>query len=183
MRIHRHRHFKPKFNIPQYRVNEKIIAPEIRLIDDAGANEVLTVPAALARAEEAGLDLIEVSPKAVPPVCRLMDYGAFKYQKEKEMRKQRAQSKEVDVKGIRLSLRIGQGDLEIRKNQAVKFLEQGDKIRIELILRGREKAYAERAEDIMHTFLDSIREEMDVRIESPISKMEGRMNMIVAKNS
>jgi translation initiation factor IF-3 len=129
------------------------------------------------------MDLIEVSTKAVPPVCKLMDFSAFKYQKEKEMRKQRAQSKEVDVKGIRLSLRIGAGDLEIRKNQAIKFLEQGDKIKIELILRGREKAYTSRAEDIVDAFLDAIRAETTIRVESPLSKMDGRMNVIVAKNS
>ncbi|PIQ67839.1 translation initiation factor IF-3, partial [Candidatus Uhrbacteria bacterium CG11_big_fil_rev_8_21_14_0_20_41_9] len=94
MRIHRHRNRKPKFDIPQFRVNKKITSPEVRVVLD-GENRVLKTEEAIALAEEQGLDLIEVSPKANPPVCKIMDFGSFKYQKEKESKKQRATAKEI----------------------------------------------------------------------------------------
>lgn len=138
---------------------------------------------ALKLAQERGLDLIEVSPKADPPVCKLLDFGTFKYQKEKEAKKQRAASKEVEIKGIRLSFRIGDNDLQVRLKQAKKFLEKGQKLRIELILRGREKAHKGRAEDVINNFIDLLKEDYDIRVESPVKRMGGRMNTIVARNS
>ncbi|MBU0614287.1 translation initiation factor IF-3 [Patescibacteria group bacterium] len=183
MRIHRHRHYKPKFLVPEFNSNEKIKAEEVRVIDPEGKNGVMKIADALARAQELGLDLVEVSPKANPPVCKIIDHGAFKYQKEKEIKKQRAQSKEVDIKGIRLTMKIGAGDLKIRENQALKFLEKGQKLRIELIMRGREKAYRERGENIINTFVDGLREHYEIRVESPVKSMGGRMHTIIARNS
>lgn len=185
MRIHRHRRFqKPKFSAPEYNANGRIVAAEVRLIDENGvALGVMGKAAAVALANERGLDIIEVSPKAVPPVCKLGDYGQFKYQKEKEARKQRAQSKEVEIKGIRLTPRIGVGDLVIRVEQAKKFFEQGDKVKAEMILRGREKAHADVANAVFEQFVAKLEEHYPIKVEQPLKNLDGRMNMILARQT
>jgi translation initiation factor IF-3 len=182
MRIHRHRQRKPKFSIPKFKVNEKITAPELRVVHD-GKSDVLSREAALKLAQEAGLDLIEVSPKAEPPVCKIMDFGSFKYQKEKEAKQQRAASKEVEIKGIRLSFRIGENDLAVRRKQALKFLEKGHKVRIEMILRGREKAHRGRAGEIIYSFADSLKETYEVRVEADLKNVGNRIQTIIARTS
>lgn len=182
MRIHRHRQRKPKFAIPGFRINEDITSPEVRVIDAKGEMRgVMNTTDAINLAIEQGLDLIEVSPKAEPPVCKIIDFGSFKYQKEKEMKKQRAQSKEVEVKGIRLTPRIGDNDLNIRLTQAKKFLEQGHKVRAEMILRGREKAHGQRALEIFDKFYQLLSENYPLRIESPAKNMNGKIQMIIAR--
>lgn len=182
MRIHRHRVRKPKFEVPVYNVNEQIKAEEVRVIGAEGEPlGVLKTSEALERARAAGYDLVEVSPKANPPVCRFIDYGVFKYQKEKEARKAKAQSKEVEVKGVRLSLRIGLGDLETRKNQALGFLERGDKVKIEIVLRGREKGHMDVAREVMTKFMGTLKETYPLRLEQPFAAQQGRLTMIVAR--
>ncbi len=184
MRIHRHRrHLPPKPLIPVYRVNEQILNPEVRVIDDQGAMlGVLPTAKAIALAQEKGADLVEVSPKANPPVCKLLDFGQFKYQKEKEVRKQKAQSKEIDVKGIRLSLRIGDHDLEVRHQQAKNFLERGDKVKIELVMRGREKAHRDVAMEVVNRLVAMLKTDYtDLRTEEPVAYRDGRMTTILAR--
>jgi len=182
MRIHRHRIRKPTLDIQQYRVNQRIKSPEVRVIGAEGESlGVLTIEEAIRRAEEKEMDLVEVSPKAEPPVCKILDYGQFKYQKEKEAKKRKAQSAEVDIKGIRLSVRIGVGDLEVRLKQALKFLEQGDKVKVELPLRGREKAHRDVAQNVMEQFLEKIKGTYQVRLEQEIKYIGGRITMIVAR--
>ncbi len=182
MRIHRHRVRKPKYDVPTYRINEEITSEKVRVV---GAEDeplgILDTAEAMRRAQAAGFDLVEVSPKAEPPVCRFIDYGAFKYQKEKEARKAKAQSKEVEVKGIRLTVRIGAHDFDVRKEQAFKFLERGDKLKLEMVLRGREKAHANLGREVMEKFVEAIKVKYPVRIESPFSSQGGRLNMIVAR--
>lgn len=182
MRIHRHRHQKPKLNIPTFRINEQIDNPEIRVIDDKDVQlGVIPTSQAMALARERELDLVEVSPKAEPPVCKILDFGHFKYQKEKEVRKQKAQSHEVEIKGIRLSLRIGIGDLEIRRQQAKKFFERGDKIKIELRLRGREKAHVDLAKVVVNKFVEMMKADFPIRIEAPLQVMGGTITMVLAR--
>lgn len=184
MRIHRHRQHKPKFRIPQYNINKKITAEEVRVIDQTGTMiGVIKTEKAVKLAEEAGLDLIEVSPKANPPVCKIIEFSNFKYQKEKEAKKQRAASKEVEVKGIRLSMRIGTSDLNVRLKQAKKFFEKGHKIRIEMIMRGREREHFGRAKEIIDGFIDSLKEDFDVRVETPVKRMGGRLHTIISRTS
>ena len=182
MRIHRHRHRKPKFEIPQFKINEKITAEEVRVVFD-GKADVLKIADALQMARDEGMDLIEVSPKAQPPVCKLMDYGSFKYQKEKEAKKQRAAQKEVEIKGIRLSMRIGDDDMAVRRKQAAKFLDKGQKVRIEMILRGREKAHRQRASETIHQFIELLRDDYDIRVESPLKNMGNRIHTLISKTS
>lgn len=185
MRIHRHRRFqKPKFAAQEYRANATILVPEVRVIDDEGnALGVMATEDAIRLAQEKGMDLIEVSPKAEPPVCKLGDYGQFKYQKEKEARKQRAQSKEVEIKGIRLTPRIGVGDLQIRVDQGTKFFEQGDKIKVEMILRGRERAHMDVARAVFDEFVARLQEHYPVKVEQALKSQEGRMSMILARQT
>lgn len=181
MRIHRHRQRKPKLNVPTFRVNEHIDVPEVRVISDDGDLGTMATEKAIALAKGKELDLVEVSPKGNPPVCKLIDYGHFKYQKEKEARKQKAQSKEVEVKGIRLTFRIGPGDFETRVNQAKKFLERGDKIKVELVLRGREKAHKQVARELLDRFLNAVRETYELRIEQAPAYQGGRLTVTVAR--
>jgi len=182
MRIHRHRRRKPKYDIPKFKANEKIPTDTVRLIHE-DFNEVLPLQKAIEKAREFGMDLIEVSPKADPPVCKIMDYGTFKYQKVKEAKKQRAQSKEVEVKGIRLKYRISVGDLEVRRNQALKFLEKGHKVKIEMQLRGREKEHKQRAKDIINDFIDSLRETYEIRVDSEPEDQGNKFNAIIGRKS
>lgn len=182
MRIHRHRQRKPKYTSIPYRVNERIKAEEVLVVTETNERiGPLSIADALVLAQEKGFDLVEVSPKAVPPVCRLIDYGQFKYQKEKEARKQKAQSKEVETKGIRLSVRIGEHDLEVRHQQAKKFLEKGNKINIELRMRGREKAHKDIAESVIQKFVEMLKKDFPIKYEQTIQFQGGRMSAIIAR--
>ncbi len=121
---------------------------------------------ALQLAQERGFDLVEVAPQANPPVCKLLDYGAYQYRLEKQQRKQRAKLKQIEVKGIRLSLNIGRHDRDVRLNQAKKFLGEGDKVKIEMILRGRENAHQDLAREIMMKFVA----DLGANVEQPIAR-------------
>lgn len=182
MRIHRHRLRKSSLNVQKYFANDRIRALEVRVIDE---NEkmlgVMTIQDALALAATKELDLVEVSPLAKPPVCRILDNGQFKYQKEKEARRQKAQSKEVEIKVIRLSVRIGDHDMEVRQNQAAKFLDRGDKVKIDLPMRGREKAHKDVAEGVIKTFVTGLRKTYQLRIEQEVTYQAGRFSTILAK--
>jgi len=182
MRIHRHRQNQPRIVIPNYKVNDRIESEELFVIDENDvALGVITKEAALKIAEERELDLVEVSPKANPPVCKLLEWKQFKYQKEKEVKKQRTQSKEVEIKGIRLSLRIAGGDKEVRMNSAKKFLEKGQKVRVEMILRGREKAHFDLAKEIIDEFVEGIKATYALRIEQAVKKQGSRVTTIIAR--
>ncbi len=152
------------------------------MIDEQGTQlGTLDTSRALELAQERGFDLVEVSPVADPPVCKIMDYGAYQYQQEKKERKQKAKQKKVEIKGIRLSLKIGPHDLEMRKNQSVKFIEKGNKVRIELILRGRERAHIDRAKETMEKFVEMVSESVEIYQEQPFSKQGGRLSMLISK--
>lgn len=181
MRIHRHRIRQPKIPLPLYKVNRQIKAEELRVINEKGEIlGVLSLEEAIRLAGEKELDLVEVSPKANPPVARLLEYSQFKYQKEKEIHKQRAQSKQVDLKGIRLSVRISEHDMEVRLKQAKKFLERGDKVRVEIVLRGREKSHPELAKEMIEKFLADLGGFYPLRLEQEVKKQANRVTAIAA---
>ncbi len=183
MRISRHRrNWQPRVEEPLYRTNEQIAVPEVRVIDEAGGNlDVMPTARAIAMARERGYDLVEISPKAQPPVVRFLNFTQFKYEKQKEARLQKAHAKKVEVKGVRLSVRIGQHDLEVRRGQALGFLEDGHKVQLEIVLRGREKAHADLAKSVMEDFVLSLKETYPVKIEQPFSKQGGRLTLLVAR--
>lgn len=184
MRIHHRRRRGPykKEEKILFRVNEQIRVPEVRVIDEEGQPlGVLPIERALEIARERELDLVEVSPKAEPPVCKLINYGQFKYQKEKEMRAQKAHSKKVDVKGIRLSVKMGVGDFDVRLQKGKEFFEEGHKLKIEIRLRGREKAHTDIAKDRIQEYLDRLAETYQLSIEQPITRSGGNVTAIVGR--
>ena len=185
MRIHyRRRGRRPQNQGTQYRANERIRVPEVRVIDEQGeALGVIATEKALQIAREREMDLVEVSPKAQPPVCKILDYGAFKYQKEKEMRSQKAKAKKVEVKGIRLSVKMGSHDLEVRLKKAAEFLNAGQKIKIEMIMRGREKAHAGLAMQRIRDFIAELEKEFPLFVEQDVKRQGGNVSAIVGKKT
>jgi len=182
MRIHPRRFRRPVETGPQYRANEQVIAPEVRVIDENGAHVgVMPASKALVMAQERGYDLVEVDPRAQPPICKILNFGQFKYEKEREARKQKAHAKSVEVKGIRLSSRIGDHDLDTRLATARKFLDEGNKIMVEIILRGREKAFSQLAKGVIEGFLEKLRETHPLNVEQPVQYVQGKLTAIVGK--
>jgi translation initiation factor IF-3 len=130
---------------------------------------------AITKAQEMGFDLIEVSPNTNPPVCKIGDFGQFQYNISKKQKTNKP--KKVEIKGIRLSLTIGKHDLEVKRKQAKKFLAQKDKVRIELMLRGREKQYVNKAKDVVNEFLSEIID--NIVVEQDLNYMAGKLSMII----
>jgi translation initiation factor IF-3 len=165
-----------------FKSNAQIKAPKVFLIDENGeGGGVIDITKALARAQELDLDLVEVNPKATPPVVKIVDLGQLKYEKEKKAHKQKMQQKKVEIKNLRLSFRISEHDLELRLNQASKFLEKGDKIKIDLLLKGREKQYPQKAAEIINDFIAKLQKNENLKIETeqPLTKQGGRFNIIL----
>jgi translation initiation factor IF-3 len=170
--------------IPRYNRNESIRAPEVRLLGEENKNiGVMKTREALKMAKEQELDLIEVNPKANPPVCKILDFTNFKYQKEKEAKKAKAHSHVSDTKGIRLSVRIGDHDMGVRQTQAEKFLDRGDKIKVEVILRGRENAKPSMAFDVIKKFFGRLNESGDrnVKYEQAVAKQGNKVTALIVK--
>jgi translation initiation factor IF-3 len=163
------------------RTNERIRIPRVLVIDENDKNlGEMDTRDALAMARVRELDLVEVQPKARPPIVKFVDHGQYQYEQEKHKQKQKTKQKKVEIKGLRISLRIGKHDLETRHSQAQKFLEQGHKIKIELILRGRERAHLGEAKKTMEDFANSLG---DIVIEQPFSRQGGRLSLTIARKS
>lgn len=138
----------------QIRINEAIRAPQLRVIGPSGEQlGILPRNEALKRAEEAGVDLVEISPNADPPVAKIIDWGKFQYQKMKEQQKNRAKSKQAELKQMRFGLKIGSGDLEIKLRKIRAFLAEGHKVRIQIFYRGREMAHKELGYDMINKII------------------------------
>jgi translation initiation factor IF-3 len=183
MRIHyrRKKRTAPDVGL-QYRANESIRVPEVRVIGPEG--EVLGVMAtreAIARARESDLDLVEVAPNANPPVCRIQDYGQFKYQKDKEQKAKKVHARKVEVKGVRLSAKMSQHDVDIRLAKAKEFFDDGHKLKIEIILRGREKAHGDIAIERINEFIDAMKRSYDIFVEQPTKRQEGNVSAIIGR--
>ena len=164
---------------PRERINEQIRALEVRVIDESGAQlGVMTPSEAMLIAREREMDLVEVAPLAKPPVCRVMDYGKFQYQQTKSEKNNKAKQKKVDTKGVRLGIRTDTHDLEIKKLQTEKFLDKGHKVKIEIRLRGREKAHMDLARANLQEFINSITQAYQV--EEGIKRFPGGLNIILA---
>jgi len=177
---------RPDFQEKRFRVNQQIRVPEVFLIDENGQGiGVMPTSKALTMALEAGMDVVEVNPKAEPPVVKIIDYGQFKYKNEKEAQKQKVKQKKIEIKGIRLSVRISQHDFDVRVEQAKKFLERGDKLKLELILKGRERQHPEKAEEMMKKFYQLLKETpgLNMGIEQGLTKQGGRFNIVLINQS
>ena len=139
---------------------------------------IMSGQAALRLAEESDLDLVKISPTANPPVCKIMDYGKFKFEQGKKEKESRRNQKMVEIKEVRLSLNIDTNDFNTKANRAIKFLESGDKVKVSLRFRGREMAHPELGTNIMKRFIDAVAAAGSVE---KLPKMEGRsMIMFIA---
>jgi len=159
-------------------MNFRIRAKEVRVIGDAGDQlGVLTIQEALKRSEEAGLDLVEIAPQAVPPVCRIMDYSKFKYEQEKKEKEAHKKQKIVHVKEIRFGPKIGEHDYQFKLKNLEDFLKRGDKVKITMMFRGREMAHV----DIGRKVLDRLAADISAVGEiEEAARMEGRFyNMVI----
>jgi len=168
--------------IPKYFSNERIRAEEVRVLDNEGNNVgVMKTKDAIALARTQERDLVEINPKANPPVARIMDFSQFKYQKEKEARKQKQNSHIAELKGIRLSMRISDHDMDVRLQQALKFLNRGDKVRTEVILRGRERGKSELGFEVTKRFCALVEAEFPIRYEQEVTQQGGKITAIFTK--
>ncbi len=173
---------KPKLDKTIFKINRQITAPEVNLINEDGKMLGITPTSeALKMAEEQEFDLIEVSPKAQPPVAKIGDYGRIKYQKEKMAHKQKVQQKKVEIKAIRLSLRISPHDTEMRIKQAIKFLTKGHKLKVEIVLKGREKQLYSKAREVMTDFTQELKKQENINLveEQSLTKQPNGFNIIV----
>ena len=161
------------------RINEMINSRSVRCIDPDGEQlGILSIDEAMNKAEELGLDLVELQPNADPPVCKILDYGKHKYQAQKRANEARKKQKIIEVKEIKLRPNIDQHDDQVKMKAVRKFIDGGDKVKITLRFRGREMAHVELGTDL----LSRVQEDIDdfAKIES-MPKMEGRqMTMILA---
>ena len=146
------------------RVNEEIRIPQVRLIDQDGEMQgVLTAREAMQRAFAVGLDLVEISPNADPPVCKILDFGKFKYEQQKKRNEAKKKQKVIEIKEIKVRPNIDENDYQVKMRAMKSFIDEGDKVKVTLRFRGREMAH----QDIGMRVLERIRQEMD-----PLTKVE-----------
>ncbi|MEJ5377415.1 MAG: translation initiation factor IF-3 [bacterium] len=160
-------------------VNEKIRAPEVRVIDPEGKQlGIMTREAALKLAAEYELDLVEVSAKSVPPVCRIMDYGKFKYQQSKKVQEAKKKQSYVQIKEVKVRPKTDEHDLQIKIRQMKDFLGKGHKVKVSLMFRGREISHPELAHRVIGFIAEGIKDVGNVEMEP---RLEGRfMTMVIA---
>ncbi len=167
----------PQFNKDEHRINERIRVPQVRLIDDVG-NQVGVVDTrdALQMAKDKGLDLMEVSPNSNPPVCKICDYGKFKYEKKKKEAVARKKQTVIKVKEVQLRPQTEEHDLEYKFKNIRQFLEDGDKAKITIMFRGREIAYADQGFRIMRELAEKVKDIANIEA-SP--KLEGKKLIMI----
>jgi len=140
-------------------INEEIREKEVRLIDAEGNQlGVVSIEFAMEKANEAKMDLVNIAPNAKPPVCKILDYGKYRYEQRRKEKEARKKQKVVQVKEIRLGIFTEEHDLNVKANNAVKFLKDGDKVKVSLRLRGREMGYAAQGQKTMEHFAEIVSE-------------------------
>ena len=153
-------------------INEQIRDKEIRLIGENGEQlGIMSAKDALKLAEEAGLDLVKIAPTAKPPVCKIVDYGKFKYEQIRKEKEAKKKQKVIEIKEIRLSPNIDSNDLNTKINAAKKFITKGDRVKVTLRFRGREMAHMNTSKHILDDFAESL---ADIAVVEKAPKVEGR---------
>ena len=160
-------------------VNEQIRDSEVRVIGDGGEQlGVMSSRDAQRLADEKNLDLVKIAPTATPPVCRIMDYGKYRFEQAKREKEAKKNQKVIEIKEIRLSLNIDVGDLNTKVKQATKFLQEGNKLKVSIRFRGREMAHPEIGNEVMNRFAEAV---SDYGVIEKQPKLEGRhMLMFIA---
>jgi len=167
---------------PRIIANTQIRAKTVRVVDETGKQlGVLPLEDALRAAYDRNLDLIQVTEKVDPPVCKIIDYGKYSYQEKKKTQEAAKKQKISTLKGIRLTFNIGQHDMEVRARQAEKFLKDGDKVRIDIVLRGREKALGNFAREKIGKFLEVLQVFVPYKVERELKKEMRGFSMIISK--
>ncbi len=161
-------------------MNERIRVREIRVIDDTGQQiGIMAPPQALALAREKGLDLVEISPTATPPVCRIMDYGKFQYTEQKRQRQAKKHQKVIEVKEIKFRPKVDEHDYQFKKKHIERFLEDGDKVKATIFFRGREMAHPEIGRRILERLIEDL---ADVAMPETMPRQEGnQMHTILSQ--
>ncbi|MDO6426863.1 translation initiation factor IF-3 [Thalassotalea sp. 1_MG-2023] len=163
---------------PQHKLNEAITASEVRLVGlENEALGVVSLDEALDAAEKAGVDLVEISPTAKPPVCRVMDYGKFLYEKSKQQKEQKKKQKQIQVKEIKFRPGTDEGDYQVKLRNLKRFVEGGDKVKVTLRFRGREMAHQELGIELLTRVKNDLEELTTV--ESFPRRAEGRQMVMV----
>ncbi len=177
---------KPKPDKKPVIANDRIRVPRVFLIDENGESRGDTdTKEAFVKAKELELDLVLINPKANPPIAKIMDLGQHKYEQEKKAHKQKQQQKKVDTKGIRLSVRISDHDFNFRLEQAKKFLKKGHKLKLELVLKGRERQHPEKAKETISEFVGRLEKIEDFNIirEQDLTKQGGRFTIVLVNKT
>ena len=166
--------------ISDYSSNEQIRDKEVRLIGEDGEQiGIVSVREAMQMAREADLDLVKISPNAKPPVCKIIDYGKFRYEQMRKDKEAKKKQKVMETKEVRLSPNIDVNDLNTKANQARKFLSKGDKVKVSLRFRGREMAHVNVGKEILDSFYEKL---SDIAVVDKPAKLEGRsMVMFLAE--
>ena len=161
------------------RINDEITSPTVRLIDQNGQNVgTVAIERALALAAEVGFDLVEISPNAEPPVCRLLDYGRYKYEAQKKAADARKKQKVIDIKEIKLRPGIDEADYQVKLRSIIRFLNDGDKVKVTMRFRGREMVHQEIGINVLKRVEDDLAAIAKVE---QTARLEGRqMTMVVA---
>ncbi|MGN0279567.1 MAG: translation initiation factor IF-3 [Lachnospiraceae bacterium] len=161
-------------------INEQIRDKEVRVIGEDGEQlGIMSAKEALKLAEEAGVDLVKIAPTAKPPVCKIVDYGKFKYEQTRKEKEAKKKQKVVEIKEIRLSPNIDTNDLNTKINAAKKFISKGDRVKVTLRFRGREMAHMNTSKHILDDFAQAL---ADVAVVDKAPKVEGRsMTMFLAE--
>ena len=159
------------------RINDEIRVPQVRLIDDAGEMiGVMSAREALIRAYDLGLDLVEISPNAVPPVCKILDYGKYKYEQQKQANEARKKQKVVEIKEIKVRPNIDDHDYDVKMKQMKNFIGEGDKVKVTLRFRGREMAHQELGVKVLERIRNDLTELVKVE---QMPKLENRQMVMV----
>ena len=165
----------------KFLINNQIKASKVRVIDEDGKNlGVFPLEEALKIAKERNLDLIQITDRVDPPVCKISNYGKFLYQMKKKERGKRKE-KGGEVKGIRLGFNISEHDMETKANQAKEFLEEGNRIQVEMVLRGREKNLTEFAKEKIKKFLEILESKIPIKVEQELKRVPRGFIMIISK--
>lgn len=171
--------------IKNLRINENIRIREVRLIDENGEQlGVLPTREALQKAQDVGLDLVEVSPNANPPVCRIIDYGKYKFEQEKKLRESKKKQTVIKNKEVRMQPKIEEHDLSFKTKMIGKFLKEGNKVKVTIRFRGRELAHKDRGRDLLNKILSILDEDnIAYNVDKKIA-MEGKMmSMILSQKA
>ena len=158
--------------ISELMINEQIRDKEVRVIGEDGEQlGIMSAKEAMKLAQEAELDLVKIAPTAKPPVCKIIDYGKYRYEQARKEKEAKKKQKTVDVKEVRLSPNIDTNDLNTKVNSAKKFIQKGDKVKVTLRFRGREMAHMQTSKHILDDFADMMK---DVAVVEKPAKLEGR---------